>query len=586
MSSTRHSTDKSQFHQARYASDPEFSEIRGIEGAAVLLKAKTVSVAESHLLFFLQSRSLEEGGMDGLVADILELVPEHFGTRTMRHLHPGADGCFSDEASESIEAEICESSVITESSSGGASNVTWREEEPKPDSPIEFIGTVLPKRVETVWEDMDGNLHTDWLDEVRPKPANAGRRSPRRTASEFRKACEAKAKEELPRLIAEVCIRPRLEVLPPGFPGASRRRPGTEICEVPYLRNLGWTLSVYRQRYVERAKRRFAETSISKALHPELEYALETRRMVLIEGDSGVGKTESAKAWCDQHRHVSRYLTLSGIGNRTTLAKAVAQALGLPKSSGLSATKILPRIEDFLRRSAVMLVIDEAHYALPQNNRPNRPPELINWLMTACCNHGVPVALIATSEWRRRLVNTEKHTRWNAEQLSRRIVRFKALPPKPTEEDLFAVARSVAPEATQTALLGLVAYALRCDGSLTRLVDVIADARRLAEAAGRTEILKGDVVAASDFRSASDDALMSIHSIRSKGPMPGPQTEEPFVGSRRRRAGVLQDPCDAPAGRAIEPGSETISLPVGRLNPRRREQSESALGSAVVSDSR
>ena len=117
MSSTRRTTDPESLQQGRYASDPDFVELRGIEATAALLKAKTVSNRERQLIFFLQSRSLEEGGLDALVEDILGLVPEHFRTETMRR-NPIADGeAYSGAVASDIRRELARASSIRSSAS-------------------------------------------------------------------------------------------------------------------------------------------------------------------------------------------------------------------------------------------------------------------------------------------------------------------------------------------------------------------------------------------------------------------------------------------------------------------------------------
>ncbi|MBL9172838.1 MAG: ATP-binding protein [Verrucomicrobiales bacterium] len=527
MSSTRRTTDPEYLQQGRYASDPDFVELRGIEATAALLKAKTVSTRERQLIFFLQSRSLEEGGLEALVEDIIALVPEHFRTPTMRRNPVESGGAYLGDVGSDIRRELEQASSIKECFSDEA-YAQWKENE-------EDRGQAIDEVIE---------IHSrpgEW-------PRSAGKSAlPSLPVESAIGDCLRRARAELPRMIVEVCVRPRLQVLPSGWKLSRRLRRGDEVCDIPYLRHLGWTLDVYWSRYVQRAREGFAQTSIAAVLQPALDYALETHRMVLIEGNSGVGKTESSKAWCDQNRHVARYLTLSGISNRTTLCRSLAHALGLPKSMALSATKILPRIEDFLRESRLMLVIDEAHYLWPQTNRPDRSPELINWLMTACSNRGVPVALITTADWDRLKGNTEKHTRWNSEQLGRRINRRLKLPDHPTEEDFSAVLRSVAKDVAPTAQDLLAAYGMGRGGSLTRMIDALEDARRVAAAAGRRSVTGKDVLAAVDARSLSDGALeRSTPSRRAgHGRADGsaiPETPDPGGEARQRtvHAPVLQ----------------------------------------------
>jgi hypothetical protein len=542
MSSTRRTTDPESFQQGRYASHPEFVELRGIEATAALLKAKTVSMRERQLIFFLQSRSLEEGGVEALVEDIIALVPEHFRTETMRR-NPVADGeAYLGAVADDIRRELTRASSIKECSDGALS-AKWSENE-------EFAEAAIEEVIEA------GSASGSWRRPARPVP------TPAIPAESAIADCMGRARAELPRMIVEICIRPRLQVLPSGWKLSNRLQRGDEVCDIPFLRHLGWTLDVYWSRYVQRSRAGFAQTTIAAALHPALDYALETHRMVLIEGNSGVGKTESSKAWCDRNRHVARYLTLSGISNRTTLCRSLAHALGLPKSMALSATKILPRIEDFLRESRLMLVIDEAHYLWPQTNRPERSPELINWLMTACSNRGVPVALVTTSDWDRLRGNTEKHTRWNSEQLGRRINRRLKLPEHPSQEDFLAVLRTVAKDVSPPAQDLIAAYGMSRNGSLTRMIDTLEDARRLAVDAGRRSVTAKDVLSAVDARKLSDSALERPATPRKGGRDAGDgleDSEPPIPGADPRSRTSVAPP--------LHGGRSTAACPPDREHP-------------------
>ena len=67
MSSTRHAPEGAPISFERYMSSPEYAELRGIPGTAVAAKAQLYSdVRKRSLLFFLQSLSLKESGLQGV----------------------------------------------------------------------------------------------------------------------------------------------------------------------------------------------------------------------------------------------------------------------------------------------------------------------------------------------------------------------------------------------------------------------------------------------------------------------------------------------------------------------------------------
>lgn len=46
-----------------------------------------------------------------------------------------------------------------------------------------------------------------------------------------------------------------------------------------------------------------------------------------------------------------------------------------------------------------MLVIDEAHFVFNQSRRMYTRPELVDWIDTAICNHGIPMAVGTTPQF-------------------------------------------------------------------------------------------------------------------------------------------------------------------------------------------
>src|SRR6266852_7976184 len=79
MSSTRHAPQGSAVSYERYMSSPEFAELRGIPGTAVAAKAQLYSDARKRsLLFFLQSLSLKDGGLQRVARTLVESFPGRY----------------------------------------------------------------------------------------------------------------------------------------------------------------------------------------------------------------------------------------------------------------------------------------------------------------------------------------------------------------------------------------------------------------------------------------------------------------------------------------------------------------------------
>src|SRR6266849_5021005 len=78
MSSTRHAAEGAPISFERYMSSPEYAELRGIPGTAVAAKAQLYTDARKRsLLFFLQSLSLKDGGLQRVARTLLEGFPDH-----------------------------------------------------------------------------------------------------------------------------------------------------------------------------------------------------------------------------------------------------------------------------------------------------------------------------------------------------------------------------------------------------------------------------------------------------------------------------------------------------------------------------
>src|SRR5260370_10656908 len=76
--STRYAPKGAPIAFERYMSSPAYAELRGIPGTAVAAKAQLYTDARKRsLLFFLQSLSLKDGGLQRVTQTLLERFPDH-----------------------------------------------------------------------------------------------------------------------------------------------------------------------------------------------------------------------------------------------------------------------------------------------------------------------------------------------------------------------------------------------------------------------------------------------------------------------------------------------------------------------------
>jgi hypothetical protein len=326
-----------------------------------------------------------------------------------------------------------------------------------------------------------------------------------------KRAGDRNREEELAHLLVEFCINPKCVVR---FSGDK-----TSVSSSPELADV---LRDFQGRYEAKAKSDFVLTTIGKEVFETLDHALDIGKMVVIEGESGSGKTTAVEAWCAANHGQARFISLSGITHKTGFFRKLAGAIGLAAARG-KAVDLQVRIEEFFRKTRLMLVIDEAHYLWPQYQRSYSSPELIDWVNTALVNHNVPVALICTDQFAKLKTRVEKQTGWTSEQLEHRVKRYKKLSGTPTKEDLEAVAAKLlamgwnshdqrwngpGPAAHPDVIKIVVGYALTCKMRLSAVASTVEEARYQARKHGRSHVLATDIrTALLDYQIPSDEAL-------------------------------------------------------------------------------
>ena len=299
----------------------------------------------------------------------------------------------------------------------------------------------------------------------------------------------------LEQFLIDLCINPRIHFSVPGEkvevsdietdsaieqnPDLSRR--DFKKAELPYFRDIISALFEYKRQREAKVRANFQLTAIGKKIWETLDFALASQGMVVLDGLEGRGKTEALHAWCETHLGNARFVSLKGITSKTIAFREIAKALGIASSYMRSATEMQERIEDVLRRSKLMLALDEAHFLFNQSRRMYSRPELVDWIDTAICNQGVPIALVTTPQFIVCMTRAADQVEWNYRQFRRRVKRWVKLPEKNTEEDIRAVARSVFKKADSRTVSKIVGYALLPEGyrDLSAIGDVANEVRAM-----------------------------------------------------------------------------------------------------------
>src|ERR1035441_4310718 len=427
--STRRSDANAPLSQEKYMSSPEFAGLQGISGIAVAKRcALLVSPVKRQLLWFIQGMSLADGGLKKLVRELLKMFPERI---------------------------------------------------------------VCPLRADIDW---DSGIHEKITSEECLQLALGRWRWP-----EDREHPDVQSMEEF---LINLCINPRLKIpLKQGelessefevdlardeFPELGKR--DFSDADLRYFKDVLGALVEYKRHYEERVRAEFCLTAIGRQVWKQLDAALKSRTMIVIDGLEGRGKTEAVRAWCNCHLGAARFVSLDGTSTKTTQFRELARALGIGHGNSYKVSQMQANVEEVLRVSQLMPVIDEAHFLFNQGQRMYTRPEMLDWIDTALCNPPLPVALITTPQFLICMERAAGQVEWNYRQFRRRCKRYVRLAHKNTPEDIEAVARKLLPGADKATIKQITAYEVISKRDLSAVGDLVREAKLLAEEDGSRKV--------------------------------------------------------------------------------------------------
>ena len=263
----------------------------------------------------------------------------------------------------------------------------------------------------------------------------------------------------------------------------------------PDFQDLAGALGEFMDRHAAAVRRGFYLTNIGRAVWGTLDAWLSERGGAVIEGDTGRGKSAAVKTWCEARRGEARLVCLRGFGDGRSVFRAVAKALGLAVNYSVLPRALRDRVTDCLAESGLGLVIDEAHYLLPEPGRRGRP-EMVDWLNAGLREAGVPVALVTTPQFAPRLADLQRREGWNVGQFRRRFAgHWLTLDAATSEKDLAELAGRLLPMVEDRGLKLCVDYA-RGWRDVSGLIDLVTAARKRAEAGGRAQPILEDLLSA------------------------------------------------------------------------------------------
>jgi len=260
MSSTRTAQPGSTFRQERYCSSAEFE--RGLMATLVAKRCGLIDdPKQREAIWFLQLLSHREGGLERVASTLLARYPERIATAAMQRLGAKPGQIYSAAQVREVRAEI----------------------------PLGNVDDDFLLRGE--FDSMHLMGHNSAEDEAKAEVLAAGRPTSH-PASAFVARCASIARDELANHLREICLNPQA-------------RPSSGPWYFPDLFD---TILEFAIDYADQVATSTVTTSLGFKVSEALDYALSARCLVVIDGLERMGKTVSAKTWCEMNPGRARYV--------------------------------------------------------------------------------------------------------------------------------------------------------------------------------------------------------------------------------------------------------------------------------------
>jgi hypothetical protein len=288
------------------------------------------------------------------------------------------------------------------------------------------------------------------------------------------------ATEDLPQILRNFCLDPRADI----------------SNGVWFFDDLLGALVALREQFIVAARSRLADTIVTSRINQALDFWFARRRMVLIEGVAGIGRTATTRAWCDAHPGLVRYVEVPSSSDDRSFYASIARELGVARGTSFNGQQIKVRVEEMLASSELVLALDESQYLWTQAMHPRKTPDRLLWIKSTF-DAGTPIALVAHSDFSKWQEHYVKRTLWTDEQFERRLNRRISLPTEHSSEDMLKIARAHLPTGDGRSLKLLASYALGTEKKqASGIVEALESARYRAEQDGRDEVTFADIEAA------------------------------------------------------------------------------------------
>lgn len=509
------------------------------------------------LIWFLQWRSFQPGGITGFIDGLLSTFSDSFITAAMKAAGPARDGHYT--LAQCLEVWREQWQAGAESRASRAAFDAYFREHIFDFGPIETPGPSPLTGPASFAEWLDLHYHGGLTTENVHKGKGCDKAAILEGAARFnwpflKDQCEQAARRGLPVFLRDLCVRKHFALFEPA-----------------YCPDLLAVLFEALDKHADEAGMRLAKTEVFSKVFDALDYAFAERKFVRIDGNSRFGKTEAAAAWAIRYPGRARLVTVPCSNAQDDLIRAVAESLGISLTTAPGGGRLRTAVEFILRHGRLGLVFDEAHFLYPVRYGPHTVPTRLNWVRTAVIDSHLPCALITTPQaFEEQGKRFDRLTRYNMDQFTGRVSRHVKLPDILSKKDLAAVAEVHCAGFGKAELQMVIGAALFSRSYLRAVEDISSLARWKARQRKARSLERRDVQdAICEIVPAAAEALKG-HSQAT------PATAAPSAGApsadcprqpRKTAADYLEAARPGARQTTLAPESETQEPSAGAMRP-------------------
>ena len=366
------------------------------------------------MLWFLQWKSHQPGGLAVFAREMLEQFPDWFITDKMHAIRKAGRTRYNPkEAQAVLDGFRCRWSLLHAMPEGRTylDYKTWFDKQGYDDweNPPKEEGAKLDR------------LHAEAVAAITPECAA--------------EVCRKAAADDLALYLASLCLSKDKPLDGDVHYGSVHPPP----CAW-WTHDLIGLLFACMDRHAAQESGRLVKTETFRICSEAIDYALSVRDLVTLRGDSRFGKTVSFDALCRARPGAMRNVTTPPGDRLCDLFRAIAEAFYINVKFDTRLAVLREPVRFILQHGGIGLAFDESHFLSPTHITKQTRPERLNWLR-ASLDKGLPLLINFTPQFDASLNQMVRVTGYNVPQWLGRPAMEYNLPESVSEDDMLALAR-------------------------------------------------------------------------------------------------------------------------------------------------